>query len=122
MGLNLPMNNQNKIALQHLKNFGINIPSKHQKYVIAYPYQNDVFPVYLGEDGGYNYFECDLPICQNGDPIKIGLRYDTNEFDNCLVIEMTLQGYFRSRWIVTIDDQEYGEADLLVYEFLSIAF
>ena len=122
MGLILPMNNRNLLALQQLKTYGIDIPSKHQKSNISYPYQDDVFPVYLADDGGYSFFQCDLPICKNGDPIKIGARYDTENFDNCLVTGMNLQGYFRSRWIVTIEDQEYGENDLLVYEFLNIAF
>lgn len=122
MGLNVPMNNQNNLALQHLKNFGISIPPKDQKNIVSYPYQDDIFPVFLGDDGGYDYFECELPICRNGDLIKLGVRYDTNEFDNCFVIGMKLQGHFKSRWIISINDPEYGEADLLVYEFLNVAF
>lgn len=116
------MNNRNLLALHHLKNFGIDIPPKHQKYILSYPYQDDIFPVFLGEDGGYGYFECELPICRNGDLIKIGVKYDTNEFDNCLVIGMKLEGYFRSRWIVTIEDQEFGENELMTCDFLNIAF
>lgn len=116
------MNNRNLLALQQIKKYGIDIPPKYQKYIIAYPYQDDIFPVFLADDGGHNFFECELPICENGDLIKIGVKYDTHDFDNCLVVGMKLQGYFRLRWIITINDKEYGEAELLIYEFLSVAF
>lgn len=115
------MNNKNLLALQHLKKYGINIHPKHQKYIIAYPYQEDIFPVFLVDDGGYDYFDCELPICENGDLIQVGQRYDTHDFDNCLVKKMKLEG-FRMRWSITIDDQGGGELDLLAYEFLNIAF
>lgn len=116
------MESRNLSALQHLKNYGIDIPQKYQKYIIADPYQDDIFPVFLGDDGGYDFLECELPICKNGDLIKVGARYDTQDFDNCLVVGMRLDGYLKTRWIITIDDQEFGEEELMVYEFLGIAF
>jgi hypothetical protein len=114
--------NRSKLALEQLKTYGIDIPPKFEKDVISYPYQDDIFPVFLGDDGGYDYFLCEAPICKNGDLIKVGIRYDTHNFDNCLVTGMKLDGYFKSRWIIKIYDQEFGEAELLVYEFLNIAF
>ncbi|MFM6139739.1 MAG: hypothetical protein ACKPCP_37305, partial [Sphaerospermopsis kisseleviana] len=113
------MNNRNLLALQRLKSYGIS-PLNSQKHIIAYPYQDDIFPVILSDDGGYAFFECELAICQNGDVIKEGLRYDTLDFDNCLVVKMTLEG-IRSRWIIFVDDREFGEAKLSVGEFLNIA-
>jgi len=107
------MNSRNLLALQHLKKYGIDIPQKYQKYIIAYPYQ---------DDGGYDFWECELPVCENGDLIKVGVKYDTHNFDNCLVVGMKLEGYFRSRWIISINNKEYGEAELLTYQFLSVAF
>ncbi|MFM6282632.1 MAG: hypothetical protein ACKN9K_30050, partial [Dolichospermum sp.] len=109
-------NLRNQLALEQLKNYGIDIPKKYQKYIIAYPYQDDIFPIFLGDDGGYDYFECELPICRNGDLIKVGVRYDTQDFDNCSVVGMKLNGYFKTRWIITIDDREFGEQELMVYE------
>lgn len=116
------MNNRNRnlLALQHLKSYG-DIPLNSQNHIIAYPYQDDIFPVIRGDDGGYAFFECELPICQNGDPIKIDYRYDTLDFDNCLVVKMSLVG-IRSRWIIYVNDREFGEAKLTVGEFLNIAF
>ncbi|MHC5747584.1 MAG: hypothetical protein ACYTXT_38060 [Nostoc sp.] len=83
--------NRSIIARKIVKRCGIELTEKQQKYVIAYPFLPDVFPVTVGDDGGIVFYECEVPITRVGDLIKVGHRYDTTDEDNMLVKSMELK-------------------------------
>ena len=117
------MSDRQKQALEILKNCGIQIRPSQEKYIIPYCYQDDVFPVAIGDDGGYDFFICEVPLCRSGDLIKVGCRYDTDYEDNMLVVEMKLkQSLNQFFWRITVLSSFQDKEEMPVYEFRRISF
>lgn len=108
--------------LKMLSDCGIEIHPSDHKSIISLS-QDEIFPVAIGDDGGWVSFSCEVPITREGDLIQEGVRYDTSYENNVLVTKMELkQGLCSFWWIITVLDSEGCQEELMVYEFKRISF
>ena len=96
----------------HPSDFGISEKTSRHCY-----FDGGVFVHDNGE--GHSYFECELPLCQNGDRIEIGSLYNT-----CYGIVNVGSMQLRSGVIQVFDyevlDDDGNIMEVLGYEFDSI--
>jgi|GEM_PF-6624108 len=59
---------------------------------------------YFGD--GYDPFECELPICENGDCIEIGGKYKISGCGVCEVIKITRSTIFHHFVVIDEDGEE----------------
>ncbi len=90
------------------------------KNVVNYPHS--CFPVCIGDDGGFCFFKCELPITGTGEIIDIGYWYELSQCDTALVTgkKLVQRGdqftwFFETQWYENGDFSL--EEDIMVYEF-----
>lgn len=109
---------RNLAAIAYIENCGITIFDRDR--IIACPWQEEVFPLVVGDDGGWTVASCEIPVCKNGDPIIVGCFYKVDESDCVKVTKMTLVGSVHTHFLINVD--EFGSDNLIREEFLEVIF
>ncbi|MEG4396591.1 hypothetical protein [Microcoleus sp. BROC3] len=103
------------IAVDRLKsgNFGISDTiGRHCKW------RDGVF-IYKNSDGEM-YFQCELPLCQNGDRIQVGSLYNTS-IGIVQVVTMNLTSHVNQTFTYIVLDENGDSTEILhSREFISI--
>ena len=80
-------------------------------------FDDGVFVYNSGE--GHCYFECELPLCRNGDRIEVGSLYNTSD-GVVKVISMKLSNGVNQCFDYEVFDDDSDILELLSWDFKSI--
>lgn len=111
---------RNLAAIAYIENCGITISDDMKDRIISCPWQEEIFPLILADDGGWTVASCEIPVCQNGDPIIVGCYYKVDESDYVKVTKITLVGSLHTHFLINVD--EFGSDNLIREEFLEVTF